>query len=133
MLSDVEVQDASAIVSEHDEDEQDAQARGGNGEEIEGDQIRDVIGEERALDLRGRRAALRDEPGDGALGYVEAELQQLTMDSRSAPERIGRGHSCDKGRDLRVDRWAASGGPTGEFGPSTRGNGAAATAARCRG
>jgi hypothetical protein len=67
--------------------------------------------------LRGRCAALRDEPGDGALGHVEAELQQLTMDSRRAPEGIGRGHSCDKGRDLRVDRWAASGGPTGEFGP----------------
>jgi len=65
----------------------------------------------------GGGAALREEPGDGALGHVEAELQQLTMDSRSAPERIGRGHSCDKGRDLRVDRRAASGGPTGEFGP----------------
>src|SRR5438874_8784490 len=34
-----------------------------------------------------------------------------------APQRIGRGHSCDKSRDLRVDRRAVSGGPTGEFGP----------------
>ena len=34
MLGDVEVEDAPAIVSEHDEDDQDAQARGGNGEEI---------------------------------------------------------------------------------------------------
>ena len=117
MLGNVEVEDAAAIVSEHDEDEEDAQGRGRNGEEIEGDQIRDVIGKERAPGLRGRCAALRDEPGDGALGHVEAELQQLPMDSRSAPERIGRGHSCDKGRDLRVDRRAASGGPTGEFGP----------------
>src|SRR5439155_5191227 len=39
------------------------------------------------------------------------------MDSRSAPERVGRGHSCDKGRDLQLDRRAASSGPTGEFGP----------------
>ena len=117
MLGNVEVEDAPAIVSEHEKDEQDAQARGRNGEEIEGDQIRDVIGKERAPGLRGRCAALRDEPGDGALGHVEAELQELPMDSRSAPERIGRGHSCDKGRDLRVDRRAASGGPTGEFGP----------------
>src|SRR5436309_6678250 len=53
MLGNVEVEDAPAIVSEHDEDEQDAQARGRNGEEIEGDQIRDVIGKERAPGLRG--------------------------------------------------------------------------------
>src|SRR3989442_2834899 len=86
MRGNVEVEDAPAIVSEHDEDEQDAQVRGRNGEEIEGDQIRDVIGKERAPGLRGRCAALRDEPGDGALGHVEAELQQLTMDSRGAPD-----------------------------------------------
>src|SRR5437016_6291579 len=43
MLGNVEVEDAPAIVSEHDEDEQDAQARGRNSEEIEGDQIRDVM------------------------------------------------------------------------------------------
>src|SRR5438132_11533349 len=59
MRGNVEVEDAPAIVSEHDEDEQDAQARGRNGEEIEGDQIRDVIGKERAPGLRGRCAALR--------------------------------------------------------------------------
>jgi hypothetical protein len=40
VLGDVEVEDASAIVGQHDEDEWNAQARGGNGEEIEGDQIR---------------------------------------------------------------------------------------------
>src|SRR5207245_11383717 len=54
-----EVEGAPAIGSEHDEDEQGARARGRNGEEIEGDQIRDVIGKERAPGLRGRCAALR--------------------------------------------------------------------------
>ena len=39
------------------------------------------------------------------------------MDSRSAPERIRRGHLCDKGLDLRVDWRAAHGGPAGELGP----------------
>ena len=76
-----------------------------------------MIGQERAPGLRGRCAALPEEPGDGALGHSEAELQQLTMDSRRAPKGIGRGHSCDKGRDLRVDPRMASGGPTGEVGP----------------
>src|SRR5438093_13323370 len=117
MLGNVEVEDAPAIVSEHDEDEQDAQARGRNGEEIEGDQIRDVIGKERAPGLRGRCAALRDEPGDGALGHVEAELQELPMDSLSASVRNSRGHSCDKSSDHRVDRSGTWGVPTAAFGP----------------
>src|SRR5439155_20116929 len=97
MLGNIEVEDAPAIVSEHDEDKQDAQARGRNGEEIEGDQIRDVIGKERAPGLRGGCAALRDEPGDGALGYLEAGLQQLTMDSWSAASSVVRCPSSAQG------------------------------------
>ena len=38
---------APAMVSEHDEDEEHPQARGGDREEIERDQVLDVIGEER--------------------------------------------------------------------------------------
>ena len=41
MLGDIEVEDASAVVSEHDEDEQHAQARCGNREEIDGDEVPD--------------------------------------------------------------------------------------------
>src|SRR5256885_14861518 len=52
MLSDIEVEDAPAVVGEHDEDEQNAQARGGNSEEIDGDEVLDVIGQERAPPLR---------------------------------------------------------------------------------
>ena len=82
MLGDVEVDDASAMVSEHDEDEEHPQACGGDREEIEGNQVPDVIGQERAPRLRGRRATLRNQPRDGALGHVDAELQELTVDSR---------------------------------------------------
>jgi hypothetical protein len=39
------------------------------------------------------------------------------MDSRGAPERIGRGHSSDQGPKLGIDGWAAPGGPAGERGP----------------
>ena len=41
-------------MGKHDEDEQNAQARGGNSEEIDGDEIPDVIGQERAPRLRRR-------------------------------------------------------------------------------
>jgi len=54
MLGDIEVEDAPPVVGEHDEDEQDAQARGGDGEEIDGDEVPDVIGQERAPRLRRR-------------------------------------------------------------------------------
>jgi hypothetical protein len=54
MLGDIEVEDAPAVVGEHDEDEQHAQARGGNREEIDRDEVPDVIGQERASRLRRR-------------------------------------------------------------------------------
>src|SRR6266404_7993559 len=54
MLGDIEVEDAPAVVGEHDEDEQNAQARGGTSEEIDGDEVPDVIGQEGAPRLRRR-------------------------------------------------------------------------------
>jgi len=60
---------------------------------------------------------LRHQPGDGALGYVDAELEELGMDSRGAPEWIRRDHSADQGFDLGADGRATAGGPGGELGP----------------
>jgi len=117
VLGHVEVDDAPAVVGEHDENEEHAQARGGHREEIEGDQASDMVVEERPPGLRRPGAPLRHEPGDGTLGHVDAELQELAMDSWGAPEGIGRGHLYDKSRDLGVDARAAPGGPPRKFGP----------------
>src|SRR5207247_1649732 len=76
MLGDIEVEDAAAVVGEHDEDEQNTQARGGNSEEIDGDEVPDVIGQERAPRLRRRGAALREQAGDGARSDVNPQLLQ---------------------------------------------------------
>ena len=57
--------DAPAVVSEHDENKEDAQARGWHREEIEGDQIADMVGEERPPGLRRQGAPFRHEPRDG--------------------------------------------------------------------
>jgi hypothetical protein len=43
MLGDVEVDDTSSIVGEHHEDEEYPQVRGGNREEVEGDEIADMV------------------------------------------------------------------------------------------
>jgi hypothetical protein len=46
MLGHVEVNDAPAVVSEHDENKENAQARGRHREEVEGDQIAGMVGED---------------------------------------------------------------------------------------
>jgi hypothetical protein len=117
VLGDVKVDDPPAMVSEHDENEEDAQAGGGHGEEVDRHQVPDMVGEERPPGLRRSRTTLRHEAGDGALGDVDAELQELAMDARGAPQGIRRGHLPDEGGDLGADGGAASGGPARELGP----------------
>jgi hypothetical protein len=73
------------VVSEDDENEQDPKARGGHGEEVDGDQVADVVGEERPPGLRGLGVALRHESGDGTLGDVDAKLEELSVDARRTP------------------------------------------------
>jgi hypothetical protein len=70
------------------------------------DQVSDMVGEERPPVLRLVGAPLRHQRGDGALGHVDAELQEFAMDSRSAPEGVGHGHP-----NLRFGQWF--GGVTG--------------------
>jgi hypothetical protein len=82
VLGDVEVDDPPAIVGQHDEDEQDAQERGGHGEEIDGDQIADVVREEGPPGLRRVGAPCRHEARHGALGHIDTQLEELAMDAR---------------------------------------------------
>ncbi|OGA01050.1 MAG: hypothetical protein A3I00_03570 [Betaproteobacteria bacterium RIFCSPLOWO2_02_FULL_64_12] len=117
VLGDVEVEDAAAVVSQHDEDAEDAQLSRGNGEEVDRDEVVDVVGQERPPGLRRGRTSLGDEPRDGALGHVEAELQHFGMNSRSTPEGIRGGHLPGQGGDLAIDGRPAASGPAGELGP----------------
>jgi hypothetical protein len=71
---DVEVEDAAAVVGEQGEDEEGAQAGGGNGEEIDGHEVADMVGEKRSPGLGRRGAPGWEPPGDGALGHGDTEL-----------------------------------------------------------
>src|SRR5437867_1196170 len=113
----VEVDDAPAMVNEHDENEEDAQARGGNREEVEGDQVADMVGEKRPPRLRRPGTPLRHQPGDGALGDVDTELPKLAMDSWGAPEGVRGGHAGDQSLDLGMDGRATSGRAARELAP----------------
>ena len=63
-----------------------AQMRGGYCEEIDGDEVLDMVGQERAPGLGWRGASLGDQPGDGALGHGGAKLEEFAMDSGGAPQ-----------------------------------------------
>jgi hypothetical protein len=117
MLRDVEVDDAPAVVSEHDENEEDTKASGRHGEEVDRDQVAEVVGEKHPPGLRGSGASLRHEPGNGAFGDVDPELEELSVDTGCTPQRICCGHLPDEDGDLGTDGRAASGGPAGRLGP----------------
>jgi hypothetical protein len=74
VLGHIEVHDVPAMVSQHDEDEEDAEPSGWHDEEIERDQVSDMIGEERSPSLGGWGAPLREQPGDGTFGHIDAKL-----------------------------------------------------------
>ena len=117
MRGDVEVDYAPAVMGKHNENEQDTEANGGHGEEVDRDEVADVIGEERPPGLRGLGTTLRHEAGDGALGDVDAELEKLAVDARRTPQGVSGGHLPDEGSDLGIDARTTAGRPTREPGP----------------
>src|SRR6185369_8350236 len=116
-LGDVEVDDPPAVVGEDDKDEEDAEASGGDGKEIDRDQVEDAVREERPPGLRGLGPMLGHEAGDGAFGDVDAELEEFAVDARRSPQGIRRGHRPHEAGDLGIDAGATAGRPTRELGP----------------
>jgi hypothetical protein len=71
VLDHVDVDDPSVVVAEHDEDKEHPQAGGGDREEIDGDQVPDVVGEERGARSGTAGCAAR-------FGPVKALLRELS-------------------------------------------------------
>jgi hypothetical protein len=88
MLGHVEVQDAPPMVGEHDQDEEHAPVSGGHREEVDGDQVADVVREERAPGLRRRGAPLRH------LGISRDTVRSATLipTFKSSPWILGAPH-----------------------------------------
>src|SRR5712691_9233592 len=84
-------------------------------EEVDGDEVKDVVLEERSPGLRGPLPAPRRQTCNRALRNVEPQLEQFAVDARRAPERIGERHGADElrkfGADGRSTRSPASGLP----------------------
>jgi hypothetical protein len=106
----VEVYDATTVVGQHDEHEQNAERGGGDGEEADRRKLGDVIGEERPPGLRGGRAAAAGKVSrHSGLCDPDAQLPELAVDGRRAAR--GRGRMSEANRrqgSTRYPRYACS-------------------------
>ena len=84
MRGDRDVPDASPIVGEEHQDEQEAVGRGWDHEEIVCDDLADVIPQEGAPRLRWRRLAPPHVLGDAGLPDLDAQFAQFTVEGTVA-------------------------------------------------
>lgn len=81
-----------------EENVKDLEAEGGHRQKLHRNHLSEVLAQE-ALPILGR-GTLRSPDhvfGDGSLGHGEAQLGQLAVDTRRAPQWIGPGHLPDQG------------------------------------
>src|SRR5437660_1635449 len=66
-----------------------------------------MIEEERSPALRGRSPSPRHILGNRDLAHIDAELEQFSMDARSAPERVSQAHLADQPTNFEGYSWPA--------------------------
>ena len=96
----VEVNNAPPVMGQHQKHAQDLETKGGHGEEVDGDQLREVIVQEGTPGLRGQPAAAHHVFADAALSDVKTEFEQLAVDAGCAPQGILPAHLADQVPDL---------------------------------
>src|SRR5262245_65068801 len=80
--------DASTMMCEHNEDEQNLEPEGVYGEEVDRNELGHMIGEECSPRL-GWRLGMSDHVfGDGRLGNRNAQFQEFAVNSRRSPGRV---------------------------------------------
>ena len=96
-------------MGKHKEHVEHLKGHAGNGEEVDRNHAAEVIAKE-GLPVVGRAGTTaRDHvSGDGSLSNGDTELEQLAVDPRSTPQRIGLVHLPDQDNDVR-----ANGSPAG--------------------
>src|ERR1019366_4236171 len=105
MASDVEVQNAPAIMTDDEEAVQHPKSESGDGEEIHGRDSFPMIAQKGQPALRGLRVLGRSfhPAGNGSFRQVEAEHQELAMDARRTPTGIVSDHLKDQFTELLGD------------------------------
>ena len=106
--SNFEMDQLAAIVTENDEYIEDSKGQRRNDQEIDRGRAVEVIEEERLPCLIRIRPSLRHVPRYRRLADVEAQLQQLSMNPRRAPQRVLSAHLPNKNPDLFRYLWPAT-------------------------
>src|SRR5438876_7050255 len=110
MGCDVDPDEVSAGQPNDDKGIEQVEANGRNNEQVHGGDVSSVVTQEGTPSLRGRAALLDHVLRDAGLSDLKAELEQLAMDARRAPQRIVNAHSTDQHPQVCVDFWPASQG-----------------------
>jgi hypothetical protein len=103
----------AAVVAKDDEREEQAEGEGRDHEEVDGDELSGVRGEEGAP--RGRRPRRRPVHvlGDGQLGDLVAGQREFRLDAAAAPRRILPRHPSDQVAQLGAEPRAPDPAPRG--------------------
>ena len=105
MAGDVEVDDATTIMTQHDETVKHAKSGRMHGKEVNARQLVDMIIQKRAPSLR-RWLSMTDHVfGDGAFCDVVAQELELGLDAGRTPGWILLGHLPDQSPDRGLDSW----------------------------
>src|SRR5947209_3381472 len=100
MVGHIQMDDTAAVVGEDNEDEQNAEGRRWDREEVHRRTLREVRSQKGAPSRRGRRRSPAEILGDGRFGDVDAQLLEFAVNTRRAPERIGPTHLSDQLSDV---------------------------------
>ena len=92
MFGYIEMKNRSTRVGQYDEDIENAKGGGGDGKEINGDEVGEVIAEKGPPGLGWGLAGTNHILGHGFLREVNIEFEQLSMNSRGSPQGIGSTH-----------------------------------------
>jgi hypothetical protein len=96
MSRDVEVDNAPSIMCENDKHEQNFKPHCMDGEEVDGNQLRYVIVEERSPRLRWWLRTADHVFGDRSLGDLNSKFEQFAVDPRRTPKRILTAHCSNQ-------------------------------------
>ena len=111
MSGDRDVPDASPIVREEDQDEQETVGHRRDDEEIGRHDLPDVIPQERAPSLGWRLASATHVFRDRRLTDVDPQFQQFAMNPRGTPTRVRLRHRANQCPDVRGHRRSSDAPP----------------------
>ena len=103
LLSDLEVNDPSAIEAEHDQGIKKLERRGDDDKHVDRRNVGQVVAQEAPPSRGGDFGSPRHLAPNCGLADFDAELKQFSVDAGRAPQRVGLAHAADQITDFCCD------------------------------